>query len=148
MALQWKRWLAYAKAKVDDTVARGDAELDRREAELAARADQEPWLAGSDRAPTLDEAKARIEARSRAAGGAPSGSPSGGATPRPGPAGPDGRDAAPDGEAPSLDAFDADVRQRATDARLAAIRDELGLGGDDGPGDDAPDDEGTPPGPG
>jgi hypothetical protein len=149
MALQWKRWLAYAKAKVDDTVTRGDAELDRREAELAARAEQEPWLASSDRAPTLDEAKARIEARTRAAGWAPSRPP--GEEPASA-AGPEGTGTAPasgaadpDGDAPSLDAFDADVRQRATDERLAAIRDELGLGGD-GPDDDGPDDdEETPP---
>lgn len=151
MALQWKRWLAYAKAKVDDTVARGDAELDRREAELAARAEQEPWLARSDRAPTLDEARARIAARTRAAGDAPSRPPAEGAASSAGPPGGDRTGATPapgavdpDGEAPTLDAFDAEVRQRATDERLAAIRHELGLGGDDGPGDD---DE-APPAPG
>lgn len=67
MAAQWERWLRYAKAKLDETVTRGDAELDRREAELAARAEAEPWLAGDGDAPTLDEARARIEHHARQA---------------------------------------------------------------------------------
>ena len=67
MAAQWERWLRYAKAKLDDTVTRGDAELDRREAELAARAEAEPWLASDADAPTLDEARARIEHQARRA---------------------------------------------------------------------------------
>jgi len=46
MALQWKRWLAYAKTKVDSSVARGEGELDRREADLAARA--ATWIDDQD----------------------------------------------------------------------------------------------------
>ncbi len=132
MALEWKRWLAYAKAKVDDTVRKGDAELDRREAELAARAEDQPWLAGSDRAPSFDEAKARIEAQARVAGEhaapGPDTEPPTAAAPPP-PPGPG---------APTFASFDAAARQRATDERLAAIREELGLGDaeDDGTGDD------------
>lgn len=61
MPAQWERWLRYAKAKLDDTVKRGDAEMDRLEAEQRARAEGKPWLASEADAPTLDEARARIE---------------------------------------------------------------------------------------
>ncbi len=61
MAAQWERWLKYAKAKLDDSVRRGNDELDRREAELdARRRERTPW-AGDGDAPTFEEAKARIE---------------------------------------------------------------------------------------
>ena len=119
-----------AKAKLDATVAEGDAELDRREAELAARAEEEPWLASTGEAPTFEEARARIDAatregRSRSGSGDPSEGP--GATSAPGGAPP-----AP----PAAETFDADVRQQAAEARLAAIRAELGLDDAGGGGTD------------
>ncbi len=142
MALQWKRWLAYAKAKVDQTVAQGDDELDRREAELAARAGEQPWLASSGTAPSFDEAKARIEAQTRTAetrraeGGADRDPTTDGSSPAPtspstaGGASTGAPAAPPTADASTFDSFDVAARQKATDERLAAIREELGLGGD------------------
>ena len=67
MAPQWRRWLEYAKAKLDSTIADGEADLDRREAELEARAAGKPWLADDAEAPTLDQTRARIEHQAREA---------------------------------------------------------------------------------
>ncbi len=67
MAAQWERWLRYAKAKLDDTVRRGDARMDRLEAEQAARAEGKPWLSADGAAPTFDEARSRIEQRAEPA---------------------------------------------------------------------------------
>lgn len=117
MAAQWQRWLRYAKARLDSTVRDSERELDRREAELEARAEGKPWLSSSGDAPTFDEARARIEDRARQAG------PQGG----PPPASP------PPGEAAS----EVEAQRRAGAERLAAIRDELGLADDD-PGPDPP----------
>lgn len=122
MPAQWERWLRYAKAKLDDTVKKGDAELDRREAEQRARAEGKPWLSGEDDTPTLDEARARIEHQARQAGHAGAAAPA-----AEGPAVP-----TPSTDGPSID-FAA--QQRAADERLAALREELGL------------DEGDPPDP-
>jgi hypothetical protein len=102
MAAQWQRWLRYAKAKVDATVQDRERELDRREAELEARAEERPWLASSGDAPTFDEAKARIEHQAGETGVAPPGGT-------------------------GDDAFDVEAQRRAGADRLAAIRDELGL---------------------
>ena len=130
MAANWRRWITYAKAKVDHTLRQGDAELDRREARLEAEAAGKPWLSSSGPAPTFDEAKARIEHEARQAearGAGPAPAPAG---PAPGPGAPAAPAAAP-APAGDLAAFDMAAHQKAADERLAAIRDELGLGGDD-----------------
>jgi hypothetical protein len=124
MPAQWERWLRYAKAKLDDTVSRGDAELDRREAEQRARAEGRPWLSADGDAPTLDEARARIEHQARQATDAEA------------PDGPPG----PTIPTPTVDGptIDFAAQQRATDERLAAMRRELGLDGEDPPPSDPP----------
>ncbi|QYG94610.1 hypothetical protein HC251_20660 [Iamia sp. SCSIO 61187] len=158
MAAQWERWLRYAKAKLDETVTRGDAELDRREAELAARAQEEPWLASDGAAPTLDEARARIEhqarqaeqarraeeagrdveatgAERRGAGDAPA-SPSLAEPPAGGSPAVAAGPAEPPRLAtdPQLGSIDFEAQKRAADQRLAAMRKELGLDEDPPPG--------------
>jgi hypothetical protein len=100
MALQWKRWLNYAKARVDSAVRDGDREMDRLEAEQEARAEGKPWLSSSGAAPTFDEVEARIADRA----GAP----------------------APDAEPEAV--VDAAARRKAADERLASLRRELGVG--------------------
>ena len=124
MPAQWERWLRYARARLDDTVKKGDAELDRREAEQRARAEGKPWLSGEDDTPTLDEARARIEHQARQAG-------------QDGTAAPTESPPAPAVDGPSVDGptIDFAAQQRAADERLAAMRKELGL------------DEGDPPDP-
>ncbi|HEX7133333.1 MAG TPA: hypothetical protein VF228_12200 [Iamia sp.] len=141
MPAQWERWLRYAKAKLDDTVTRGDAELDRREAEQRARAEGKPWLSAEGDAPTLDEARARIEHQARQAEEAQrardaetpslaeeptSDAPAEPAAPGPPP---------PLTTDPQLGSIDFAAQQRAADERLAAMRKELGLEGDDDPPD-------------
>nr|MDQ3293255.1 hypothetical protein [Actinomycetota bacterium] len=66
----WKRWLRYAKARVDAAVRSGEKELDRREAELDAEVADKPWLTSDRDSPTFDEAKARIEDRAGRSGAA------------------------------------------------------------------------------
>lgn len=110
MAAQWERWIRYAKAKLDDSVQRGNEEMDRREAELEdRRRERTPWAkdptADGD-APTFEEAKARIEHQAGTRAGATDG--------------------------PEID-FAA--QERATQERLAAMRKELGLDEDPPPGD-------------
>ncbi|MCU1352440.1 MAG: hypothetical protein JWM05_1649, partial [Acidimicrobiales bacterium] len=61
MAMGMARWVKYAKARLNATVRDGNDELDRLEAAQDAEQADRPWLAASDGAPTLDEAKARIE---------------------------------------------------------------------------------------
>ena len=53
--------MKYAQAKLTSTIDSSNAELDDLEAEQAARAADKPWLASDSEAPTLAEAKARIE---------------------------------------------------------------------------------------
>lgn len=124
MALQWQRWLKYAQAKLDSSLKQGEAELDRRESELEARSAGRPWLGSTRDAPSFDEAKARIdhqtrEATQRRAEAAGAGGPPTAPSPRPGVGG--GAD---------LDTFDMAKHQQAAEERLAAMRDELGLGDD------------------
>lgn len=115
MAAQWERWLKYAKAKLDDSVRRGEKRLDELEAEQAAQAAGKPWLSGTADAPTLDEARARIEAKAEAAGQtAPSTSEPDLGRPLP-------------GAAPAGDTIDVAAQQKAAAERLAAMRAELGL---------------------
>ncbi len=142
MGVEWQRWLRYAKAKIDLTVTEGEREMDRLEGEQAAAAEGKPWLSGTGDAPTFDEAKARIEDRARRAPSPPGGAAG---TRAPDPTAPDG---APPAPGPSGDeAFDAEAHRRAAADRLAAIRDELGLGDEPGAGPDDPDeDPPRPPG--
>ncbi|MBI2709343.1 MAG: hypothetical protein HYX34_06570 [Actinobacteria bacterium] len=157
----WKRWVGYARAKLDDALSKGDAELDRREARLEAEAAERPWLRADGEAPTLDEVRARIRAEARvaeeaarrasaerpapdrpvppAAGEmaprAPSSPTSSSSTPGGG-AGGGGAGGAggagAGGEGAAID-LEAAEQQRAADERLGSIRRELGLegGGED-----------------
>ena len=61
MAANVGRWLKYAQAKLNSVVSSSNAELDDLEAEQAARAADKPWLSSDGGAPTLEEARARIE---------------------------------------------------------------------------------------
>ncbi|HWJ61615.1 MAG TPA: hypothetical protein VNS19_06575 [Acidimicrobiales bacterium] len=61
MAANVGRWWKYAQAKLNSVVNSSNAELDELEAEQAARADGKPWLSSDSEAPSLDEARARIE---------------------------------------------------------------------------------------
>ena len=141
----WKRWLGYAKATLDDTVADGNAELDRLEAEQRAEAADKPWLRPEGDTPSVDDVKAKIEHQARAAAGPAAGpaDPAGAATPAP---------AAP----ADPTAIDFAAQEREAKARLAGIRKELGLdgppsepGGKGEPEEPAdPDSPSTPDGPG
>jgi len=66
--VSWKRWLKYARAKVESVVRSGNRELGRREAELEARQAGKPWLTSDDDSPTFEDAKARIEHESGTSG--------------------------------------------------------------------------------
>lgn len=135
MAAQWQRWLKYAKAKLDSSLQQGEAELDRREADLEARSAGQPWLSSSSDAPTFDEARARIEHQTRQVEEARGRSPSrSGPDPRPAAEADPSASGAPPrstGSDSTTESFDMAAHQRAADERLAAIRDELGLGGDE-----------------
>jgi hypothetical protein len=104
----WKRWLKYAKAKVDSVVRSADDELDRKEAELDARTAGKPWLRTDRDTPDFDDVKARIEHEA-----------------------PTKRDPAtkPSGD----EAFDLAKQQRAADQRLEDIRASLDLDPDGTP---------------
>src|SRR4051812_2076547 len=60
MAVNLNRWLNYAKAKLDSSVASGNEELDRLEAKRQTETASKPWLVATGDAPTVDEAAARI----------------------------------------------------------------------------------------
>jgi hypothetical protein len=60
MPMNVNRWLKYAKAKLDDTLASGNEELDQLEARQKAERADRPWLASDADAPTFDEARARV----------------------------------------------------------------------------------------
>jgi hypothetical protein len=96
----WKRWLGYAKTRIDLAVRAGNRQLDRREAELDARRAERPWSSDAE-VPTFEEAQAHIEHRTAGAGSAPrsSGDPT----------------------------FDLAEQQRAASERLAEIRRAAGL---------------------
>jgi len=118
MAANVGRWWKYAQAKLNSAVASGDQELSRLEAEREAELADKPWLASEGPAPTLDEAKARIEweadeqrRRSEAAPPTPPTAPV-----------PDGTDAEV-----SAARMELDRRDQEAQARLDAIRAELGV---------------------
>jgi hypothetical protein len=97
--------MRYGRAKLDDVLKRGNVELDRLEAEREVDAAERPWAHTSSDTPTLDDVRGRIAHDA----GAPS------------PA------AAPEEQ------FDLAEQQRKADDRLARIREELGLGGEEPP---------------
>jgi hypothetical protein len=113
--IAWKRWLKYAKARVDSAVGSADRELDRKEAELEARNAGKPWLSSDRESPTFDDVKARIEHE----------------TPPADPKGPKVQPTKPDVPPSGDPAFDLAVQQKAAAERLAGIRESLGLEGDD-----------------
>jgi len=120
MAVQWQRWLRYAKARLDSSVKQGEATLDRREAEQEARAAEKPWLSSAGDGPSFDEVKARIAHDSEEGEKArPSHSAGDPVVPRP----------AAEGGDP-IESFDMAAQQKAADERLAAMRKELGLDDD------------------
>lgn len=126
MAANVGRWLKYAQAKLESMVSSSNSELDQLEAEQAARAEGRPWISSDAEAPTLDEARARIEweaeeqrRRAEAAAGT-SGPATQSATGRPAPP------AAPDPEVVRAQ-IELDRQARESQERLEAIRKELGV---------------------
>lgn len=65
MALDVNKWVNYAKARIESAVGRGNDELTRLEAEREVELADKPWLRADAEAPTLDEARARIEWEAR-----------------------------------------------------------------------------------
>jgi hypothetical protein len=65
MAMNVNRWVRYAKARIDAAVGQGNESLDRLEAERQAELAERPWLAADGTAPSLDEARARIQWEAR-----------------------------------------------------------------------------------
>lgn len=65
MALDLNKWVNYAKARLESAVGRGNDELTRLEAEREVELADKPWLRADAEAPTLDEARARIEWEAR-----------------------------------------------------------------------------------
>ncbi|MCU1497776.1 MAG: hypothetical protein JWM47_1729 [Acidimicrobiales bacterium] len=136
MALDVQRWLQYARARIESAVSQGNASLDRREAEREVELADRPWLRADGEAPTLDDARARIEWETRRqAEAADTGT-------GPGPT------VAPEEPAAAADAADArlqlDARERASAERLAAIRRELGVEPPADPPEDPPPDPPSP----
>ena len=65
MALDLNKWVNYAKTRIESAVGRGNDELTRLEAEREVELADKPWLRADAEAPTLDEARARIEWETR-----------------------------------------------------------------------------------
>ena len=150
MGLQLRRWMDYAKARLDAAVGKGNDELDRLEAEREADLVDRPWLAAEGDAPSLDEARARIAreadqqrrradrlAAERSDGrepvtpeeethGVAEGASGADGAPAPGPAPRPPEDVAADAAAASA-RLDLEARDREAAARLDAIRKELGV---------------------
>lgn len=116
MAVDFGRWWKYAQAKLSSAVEAENRELDALEAEREAELADKPWLAADGEAPTLDEARARIEWEAGQArdAGAPTSSPE-----------PD----APEPVDPEVAQarVELDRQARESKARLDAIREELGV---------------------
>lgn len=147
MALDVNRWLKYAKARLDSAVGQGNASLDRLEAEREADLADKPWLRSDGEAPTLDEARARIEweaeRQRRAAAGDPAAPAAPAAPPTPAPSGPRApEDVAADAEQEQA-RLELARREQASADRLAQIRAELGVEAPAVPADEPPGD--TPP---
>ncbi len=88
MALNLRRWLDYAKTRLDAGLASGNRELDRREADLAARREGRSTMDDDRVVPTFDEVKARIERELERAEGGGAAAPDAVPTPATGPAEP------------------------------------------------------------
>ena len=101
----WKRWLKYAKAKLDSSLRSAESELDDAEARLEARKAGKPWLDDDRDTPSYEDVKARIEERSP------------GTNPKPTPSSGD-------------PAFDLEKQQRDAAKRLDEMRESLGLDDD------------------
>ncbi len=116
MAFDVNRWMKYARARIDSSVGEGNRSLDRLEAEREADVADKPWLRSETDAPTLDEARARIEweaERQRQAPTPPSSAP-----------------AEPTVEPTAEQAatrLELEARQRESADRLDRIRKELGI---------------------
>lgn len=136
MAVDFGRWWKYAQAKLSSAVEAENRELDELEAERAAEVADKPWLAADGDAPTLEEAKARIEWEAEdqrrrtesastpsAADPAPS-TTAGSATPAAPATGVAAEPVDPDVAAARIE-LDRQAREGA--ARLDAIRKELGV---------------------
>ena len=123
MALDVNRWLKYAKARIDSAVGQGNKSLDRMEAEREADLADKPWLRSDREAPTLDEARARIEweAERQHRQSGQEGEPS---RDRPAPRSP--QDVAVDAEQESA-RLELARREKESAARLEQIREELGV---------------------
>lgn len=118
MALDLGRWWKYAQAKLSSAAASGNEELDRLEAERAAELADRPWLAADGEAPTIDEARARIEWE--AAHAQPTASAGSAAEPAA------STGAADDAEVAAA-RLELDRQARESTKRLEAIRAELGV---------------------
>ena len=121
MALNLNQWVNYAKTRLDSAIGRGNEELDRLEAGRAAESADKPWLTSDGEAPTLDEARARIEWETKHQADAASSGRASGTT---APTGPDEVRAAAEAEQARLE---LDQRQKAAAERLSQIREELGV---------------------
>lgn len=117
MAFDVNRWMKYARARLDSAVGQGNRSLDRLEAEREADLADKPWLRSETDAPTLDEARARIEWEADRQRKAPT-PPAAPATPLT-PAEPTAEQAAAKVE--------LEAQQRKSADRLDQIRKELGV---------------------
>ncbi len=124
MAANVGRWWKYAQAKLNSAVASSHAELDDLESEQAAKTADKPWLASEGAAPTLEEARARIEweaEEQRRRAEAAEQPPAPGTQSRPGE-----REDQPDPEVAQA-RIELDRQARESKERLDAIRKELGV---------------------
>lgn len=145
MALDVNRWLKYAKARIDSAVGQGNASLDRLEAEREADLADKPWLRSEGEAPTLDEARARIEWESERQRRAAAGAPGAPRPPAPTDAGPrPPQDTATDAEQEQA-RLELARREQASADRLAQIRAELGVSAPADAADEADPADGPPP---
>jgi hypothetical protein len=151
MALNVGRWIRYAQARLSKTTEDANAQLDRLEAEREAERAEKPWLGADGEAPTLAEARARIEweaeRQRKLAEGTPPAPTAGTATPATGTPAAAGTTPPTTGTAtpapttrtpaatpPSAEEaemasarIELDRRAAASKERLAAIREELGI---------------------
>lgn len=136
------RWLLYAKAKLDETLRSSNQELDRLEAKQEAERADRPWLGANSDAPSIDEARARIEweaegAKRESAKDRDASAPTGGSTPAPASGAPrtgTGERRLPTdplSEAEAAERSEArielDARAKESAHRLEEIRKELGV---------------------
>jgi hypothetical protein len=126
MAANVGRWLKYAQAKLESMVSSSNSELDQLEAEQAARAEGRPWISSDAEAPTLDEARARIEWEAEEQRRRADAAASGAAAPAASAPGQPGPPEAPDPEVVRAQ-IELDRQARESKERLEAIRKELGV---------------------